>query len=115
MGHRAEGRVRKGTHPNSLAALARGRDAWKATRTRGEYLTPDVRRQISAAGAKARAEKFLTDKERDIRRLYGPEGLTLYRQGKRDGGNRVDQRWRSWYAAHFGGTARLRQQRKVTG
>jgi uncharacterized Zn finger protein (UPF0148 family) len=66
----------------------------------------DTRIRIATIAGKARAAKFMSDKERAIEQKHGPEGLALYRMGKRDGANRNELRWREWYAREFGGTVR---------
>ena|SRR5687767_10757774 len=88
--------MRKGLHPNSLANLVKGRQKWSATRPRGEFLAPEVRRRICSAGARSRAAKYLTKMERDVLREYGQDGLACFRRGRRIGYNVAYLRWKDW-------------------
>lgn len=93
-------------HPKSLANLQGGRQPWtpeRRARRVGDHVSPETRKRISSAGARARAAKYLADIERTILRLHGPKGLAIYRKGRRDGSNKADLKWRKWYEQAFPG------------
>jgi hypothetical protein len=103
-------------HPRSLANLEGGRKPWTAERRArrvGDHVSPEDRRRISAAGARARVAKQMTALERQVLQVHGPRGLGLFRLGYRVGYNRAYLRWKAWGDQLLGRTRSHRKAAKA--